>query len=210
MVKQNKIQHDQSQFSKALPKDLELSGKYAALEPLQAEHADELGLAAADGELWNLHFTSVPSIKGCDEYIATAIECREQGSQLPFVIRRLCDDRIVGSSRYYVIDRHNRNLSIGHTWYSKSAQRTAINTECKLLLLTHAFEKAGCISVQWHTHHENYASQAAIERLGAIQEGVLRNHSISEDGSYRHTYCYSMLDTEWQVAKQGLLASLDR
>lgn len=198
----------EQKFREALAPDLSISGKYVALEPLRAEHFAELCEAAADGELWNLHFTSVPSRDNCAEYISSALENKEQGSQLPFIVRRLSDNRIVGSTRYYAISPPNRNMSIGYTWYAQSAQRTAVNSECKLLLLTHAFEQAACISVQWHTHHENYASQAAIERLGAVREGVLRNHLVMPDGSLRHTHCYSMLDTEWPSAKQKLQARL--
>jgi RimJ/RimL family protein N-acetyltransferase len=142
--------------------------------------------------------------------MAIAMNNRDKGAQLPFVVRRLSDQKLVGATRFYVISTHNRNMSIGYTWYSKSAQRTAINTECKLLLLTHAFEQAGCISVQWHTHHENTPSQAAIERLGAVKEGVLRNHMVTEDGSIRHTHCYSMLDTQWPEAKQRLVQRLQQ
>lgn len=185
-----------------------LLGQYVALEPLQTEHVDELNRAAADGELWNLHFTTVPNAEAMPKMVAKALANRKAGTEFPFVVRRLSDNQIVGTTRYYFIEPEHRNLSIGYTWYAKSAQRTATNTECKLLLLTHAFEQLGCIGVQWHTDGENKRSQAAIERLGAKFEGVLRNHKIMPDGRYRHTHCYSMLDDEWPAAKMFLTERL--
>ena len=194
----------ENQFSENLPHDLTLSGEYTALEPMQLSHIDDLNVAAADGELWNLKVTSVPTKQGMPTFVEHALKQRDKGRELPFVVRRLSDNRIVGTTRYYQINPQNRNFSIGYTWYSESAQRTSINTECKLMLLQHAFEKAGCISVQWHTHHENTRSQAAIKRLGATFEGVLRNHMILADGRIRHTHCFSMLDQEWPASKASL------
>lgn len=180
------------------------NGVQANLEPLQLEHVGELNQAAADGELWNLKVTSVPTPDVMSEFVEIAIAKRERGSQMPFVIRRLSDQKIVGTTRYYFINPASRNVSIGYTWYSASAQRTMINTESKLMLLRHAFEVAGAISVQWHTHHENKRSQAALKRLGARFEGVLRNAQILPDGRIRHTHCFSMLDQEWPAAKAFL------
>ena len=191
-----------------LPHDLTLVGQHTALEPMSLQHVDALNDAAADGELWKLHFTSVPSADKMSDVVSEAIEQRKAGNQLPFVVRRVNDGRIVGATRYYYISPQNRNLSIGYTWYAASAQRTAINTECKLLMLTHAFEALGCISVQWHTHHDNVRSQTAIQRLGAKFEGVLRNHLIMPDGSIRHTHCFSMLDEEWPKSKAFLISRL--
>ncbi len=187
-----------------LSPDLLLQGKHAALEPLNVCHAEALTQAASDGKLWNLRFTTVPAPEQMESSIKAALENRDQGKELPFVVRRVSDQKIVGATRYYFIEPDHRNLSIGYTWYAESAQRTAINTECKLMLLTHAFEVMACISVQWHTDNENKRSQAAIQRLGAKFEGVLRNHKIMPDGRYRHTHCYSMLDTEWPEAKNFL------
>jgi len=150
MTKENLHQ----KFSISLSQDLTLHGKHVSLEPMDIGHADELNEAVSDGELWNLKVTPIPNRKSMKAYMEKAIGQREKGRQLPFVVRRLNDGVIVGTTRFYNIKPANRNLSIGDTWYSASVQRTAVNTECKLLLLTHAFEKAGCISVQWHTVHE--------------------------------------------------------
>ena len=193
-----------------LTADLNLQGRYAALEPLQAEHETDLIEAATDGELWNLHFTSVPTRKEFPDYLSLAMENRAKGLELPFVIRRVSDNKIVGSTRYYRISQQNRSLSIGHTWLSASAQRTAINTECKYLLLTHAFEVLDCVAVMWHTHHDNVRSQAAIQRLGAKHDGILRADMVLDDGSIRDTYCYSMLASEWSAAKEFLSQKLFR
>lgn len=188
--------------------NLILTGQFAALEPLQAEHESDLLDAAADGELWNLHFTSVPTRDRISDYLTVAIENRAQGLELPFVVRRLNDNKIVGTTRYYRISPQNKSLSIGYTWYNKSAQRTAINTECKFMLLTHAFEVLNCVAVMWHTHHDNVRSQAAIERLGAKLDGILRADMILANGSIRDTYCYSMLNSEWPAAKEFLTQRL--
>ena len=194
----------------SLTSELILQGQHVALEPLQAEHESELLLAAADGDLWDLHYTSVPNHESIAAYLKVALEKRTKGSQLPFVIRRISDEKIVGSTRYYRISQQNRNLSIGYTWLSASAQRTAINTECKYLLLTHAFEVLDCVAVMWHTHHDNVRSQAAIQRLGAKHDGILRADMVLDDGSIRDTYCYSMLASEWSAAKEFLSQKLFR
>jgi len=200
----------EDRFRDGLTLDLTLTGEYAALQPLQLEHTEALSRAAADGELWNLNFTLIPNATQMQASVASAIANREAGLEFPFVVRRLSDDQIVGATRYYFIEPEHRNLSIGYTWYAQSAQRTAINSECKLLLLTHAFERLGCISVQWHTDNLNKRSQAAIERLGAKFEGVLRNHKIMPDGRYRHTHCYSMIDQEWPASKAFLSERIGR
>lgn len=187
-----------------MPHDLVLRGNDVALEPMLNAHVDDLVQAASDGKLWELKVTEVPDAKRMPAFVRSALEKREQGMHLPFVVRRLSDQRIVGTTSYYRLNDADRNLSIGYTWYSESVQNTSINTETKLLLLTHAFEHAGCISVQWHTHHENTRSQAAIKRLGASFEGVLRNDRILSDGRIRHTHCFSMLDNEWPASKAFL------
>ena len=165
-------------------------------------------MAAADGELWNLIVTSVPGEDDIDAWFENALQQREQGREHPFAIRRLKDQRIIGSTRFYDIEPGHRNLAIGYTWYSKSAQRTAINTECKLMLLTYAFEDLAAISVAFHTHHRNFASQRAIERLGAVRDGVLRNHKIMPDGTPRDTVCYSIINSEWPTVKARLKSYL--
>ena len=192
----------------SIPLDLRLAGEYAALEPLQTEHCTALLDAASDGELWNLRVTTVPGPGEVEEYVGEALEQRQQGAQFPFVVRRLSDRQIVGCTRYYGIRPAHRNLAIGYTWYAKSAQRTAVNTDCKLLLLGYAFEQLDCVNVAFHTHHENYASQAAIQRLGAKHDGVLRNDQVMPDGQVRDTYCYSIIDTEWPQVKRNLIARL--
>lgn len=191
-----------------LTPELILRGEHAALEPLTASHTNQLGDAAADGELWNLHFTSVPNRDHVSSYISEALHYQKQGIQQPFVVKRLNDNRIVGCTRYYDIDRKHRTIAIGYTWYSKSVQRTAINTECKLLLLTHAFEELNCISVAFHTDDQNTVSQVAITRLGAKKEGVLRNNKIMPDGRIRDTWCFSIIDSEWPEVKQKLVSRL--
>lgn len=193
-----------------IPHDLTLSGKHVKLEPLQREHNEGLSKAAADGELWKLKYTNVPTEERMLATIENALANRDAGTELPFTVRRLSDQKIVGTTRFYFLSQEHRNLSIGYTWYSRSVHRTAVNTECKLLLLSYAFEKLGCISVAWHTDDLNHASQKAIQRLGAKFEGVLRNHKIMPDGRYRHTHCYSMLDTEWPEAKTFLTNSVNR
>src|ERR1700690_3840621 len=179
-----------------------LRGGHAILEPASAAPAVALERAAADGELWRLWYTSIPAPGKCAAYIATALDQRARLGAMPFVVREPASGEIVGSTRYFNVDAANRRLEIGHTWYAKRVQRTALNTECKLLLLGHAFEKLGCIAVEFRTHWFNFASRAAIARLGAKQDGVLRNHQISPDGSYRDTVVFSILESEWPAVKR--------
>ena len=187
-----------------------LKGKHALLEPLAGEHEAELRRAAADGELWRLWYTSVPAPETTGAYIATALEMRADLGAMPFVVRDNATGDIVGCTRYFNVDAANRRLEIGHTWYAKRAQRTAINTECKLLLLAHAFEKLRCIAIEFRTHWFNHASREAIARLGAKQDGVLRNHQILPDGSYRDTVVFSIIESEWPAVKRHLIFLLER
>ena len=187
-----------------------LRGRHATLEPLAREHEDALRRAAADGELWRLWYTSVPSPEKTTAYIDTALGMRENLGAMPFVVRASATGEIVGCTRYFHVDAQNRRLEIGYTWYAKSVQRTAINTECKLLLLTHAFETLKCIAVEFRTHWFNHASREAIARLGAKQDGVLRNHQISPDGSYRDTVVFSIIESEWPAVKRHLRFLLER
>src|SRR5262249_36759197 len=187
-----------------------LRGSHATLEPLAREHENGLRRAAADGELWRLWYTSVAPPEKMGDYISTALDMRERLGAMPFVVCDSATRDIVGRTRYFNVDATNRRLEIGHTWYAKRAQRTAINTECKLLLLTHAFEKLRCIAVEFRTHWFNHASREAIERLGAKQDGVLRNHQLSPDGSYRDTVVFSIIEGEWPAVKQHLVYQLDR
>ena len=187
-----------------------LKGAHATLEPLAREHEDALKRAAADGELWRLWYTSVPTPEKTAAYIDTALEMRENLGALPFVVRANATGEIVGCTRYFHVDAANRRLEIGYTWYAKRTQRTAINTECKILLLTHAFETLKCTAVEFRTHWFNHASREAIARLGAKQDGVLRNHQISPDGSYRDTVVFSIIESEWPAVKQHLRYLLEK
>jgi RimJ/RimL family protein N-acetyltransferase len=187
-----------------------LKGEHATLEPLHAGHEVALRDAAADGELWRLWYTSVAPPDQIGEYIARALDMRERLGAMPFAVRHNTTGNVVGCTRYFNVDAANRRLEIGHTWYSKRVQRTAINTECKLLLLTHAFEVLRCIAVEFRTHWFNHASRVAIERLGAKQDGVLRNHHLLPDGSKRDTVVFSIIDGEWPAVRRHLKFLLDR
>ncbi len=187
-----------------------LKGVHATLEPLARDHEDALRRVAADGELWRLWYTSIAPPEKMGAYVATALDMRENLGAMPFVVRANATGEIVGCTRYFHVDASNRRLEIGYTWYAKSVQRTAINTECKLLLLTHAFETLKCIAVEFRTHWFNHASREAIARLGAKQDGVLRNHQISPDGSYRDTVVFSIIESEWPAVKQHLMYLLEK
>jgi RimJ/RimL family protein N-acetyltransferase len=187
-----------------------LTGEHVVIEPLAREHEADLRAAAKDGELWRLWFTSVPAPDRVAAYIDTALRWREDLGAMPFVVRLRADGRIVGCTRYFNVEADHRRLEIGYTWYAKRVQRTEINTECKLLLLGHAFEALKCIAVEFRTSWFNHASRAAIARLGAKQDGVLRNHQISPDGSYRDTVVFSILESEWPAVKQHLRFQLER
>ena len=187
-----------------------LAGKHATLEPLAPVHAAGIATAAADGELWNLWYTSVPAPDKVAGWLDTALDMREAQGAMPFVVRDTVTGAIVGSTRYFNVDAANRRLEIGHTWYARRAQRTAINTECKLLLLTHAFETLRAIAVEFRTHWFNQRSRAAILRLGAHQDGVLRNHQLLPDGSRRDTVVFSIIDGEWLAVKRHLQHQLAR
>ena len=181
-----------------------LTGKIAELVPLEVGHVLALKEAAADGELWKLWFTTVPSPETAQAYVDTALAERTAGRSLPFAVRRLQDGRIVGCTRYMNIESVHRRLEIGSTWYASSAQRTAINTECKLLLLQHAFEARNAIAVEFCTNFFNVRSRAAIERLGAKLDGILRNHRLMADGTLRDTCVYSIIADEWPRVKRNL------
>jgi RimJ/RimL family protein N-acetyltransferase len=187
-----------------------LRGTHAWIEPLAESHLDALKVAAADGELWNLWFTSVPAPDEAKANIEFRLGERARGTMMPFVIHRMVDDQIVGATTFCNIDNKAKRLEIGYTWYAQSVQRTAINTEVKLLLLTHAFEKLSVIAVEFRTHHANEKSRAAILRLGAKHDGVLRSHGIDRRGSLRDTYVYSIIAAEWPDVKRGLQQRLTR
>jgi N-acetyltransferase len=187
-----------------------LSGSSVLLEPLSLEHLDGLSAAVKDGELWNLWYTSIPSPEKAEAYIKTALDMRENAGALPCVIRDKQANTIIGCTRYFNVDEVNQRLEIGHSWYSESYQRTAANTESKYLFLTHAFEELKAIAVEFRTHWHNYKSRAAIARLGAKQDGVLRNHTRSADGIYRDTVVFSIIDLEWPAVKQSLQFKLNQ
>ncbi len=187
-----------------------LRGTWATLEPLGSEHVAALAAAAADGELWRLWYTSVATPERMGDYVATALDMRERLDAMPFVVRDNAAGDIVGCTRLFNVDAANRRLEIGHTWYARRVQRTPVNTECKLMLLTHAFEALRCIAVEFRTHWFNHASRAAIARLGAKQDGVLRNHHVMPDGSKRDTVVFSIIDSEWPAVRQHLRYQLER
>jgi N-acetyltransferase len=186
-----------------------LKGRHVRLEPLQAEHAEDLRIASDDGELWKLWYTAVPARDGVKTYVATALAERDAGISLPFIVRDASGD-IVGTTRYCRAEKKNRRIEIGYTWYAARVQRTGLNTEAKWLLLRHAFETLQCIAVELRTHWFNQRSRAAIARLGAKQDGVLRNHMIMPDGTYRDTVVFSIIESEWPVVKRNLQFMLER
>ncbi|WP_153102217.1 GNAT family N-acetyltransferase [Paraburkholderia hayleyella] len=188
-----------------------LEGRYVSLEPLAPGHAPALAAAAADGELWKLWYTAAIPAPGSESaYIDTALKLRDAGSAQPFAVRERASGEIVGSTRYMNIDNANRRLEIGTTWYARRVQRTALNTEAKLLLLGHAFEQLGAIAVEFRTHFMNHPSRAAIARLGAKQDGILRNHQCDQDGALRDTVVFSIIASEWPAVRAHLQHALRR
>ncbi|QSX32257.1 GNAT family N-acetyltransferase [Shewanella avicenniae] len=190
--------------------DGSLSGEYVILEPLTLDHLAALSLAVADGELWKLWYTTVPSPDEMKDYILKAIAEEQRGESLAFAVRHRESGAIVGCTRLCHWDQPNRHIEIGYTWYSKSVQRTAVNTESKLLLLTYAFETLDVIAVEFRTHFNNEASRQAIMRLGATQDGILRNHRILKDGTVRDTVVYSIINSEWPEVKANLKQMLQQ
>ncbi len=187
-----------------------LAGRHVRIEPLAREHESGIRAAAADGELWRLWYTSVPSPEKTGEWLDAALDVRERLGGMAFALRETATGDVVGSTRYFNVDATNRRLEIGHTWYAKRVQRTAVNTECKLLLLTHAFEALGCIAVEFRTHFFNFASREAIARLGAKQDGILRNHQVMPDGTLRDTVVFSIIVSEWPTVKRHLAFRLEK
>ncbi len=191
------------------PAAVTLEGDHAILIPMTMEHRDDLISAAKDGELWKLWYTFIPTPDKMGDYIEGNLLEEKQSKAVPFVIIDKSNHKIVGVTKYLNIETQIRRLEIGGTWYAKSVQRTALNTECKLLLLKHAFESLSCVAVEFRTHWLNHPSRRAIERLGAKMDGVLRNHKIMADGSIRDTVVYSVLNTEWPAVKNNLLFKLN-
>ena len=187
-----------------------LAGELVTLEPLRADHHDELVAAASDGRLWELWYTSVPSPATMAADIDGKLALQSEGRMQPFAVRRADTGAAVGVTTYCNVEAEVPRLEIGHTWTAGSAQRTGVNAESKLLLLTHAFDVLGCLAVEFRTHWHNQQSRAAIARLGAKQDGVLRNHRRMPDGSLRDTVVFSILDSEWPAVRAGLRHRLAR
>ena len=187
-----------------------LEGHGVRLEPLAATHRDALAAEAKDGDLWNLWFTSVPAPDRVERYISDALDGQKAGHMLPWAVKDLGTNTIVGSTRYHDIIATADRVEIGYTWYAKSRQRTHVNTACKVLLLGHAFDKVGCKVVGLRTDNFNFASQRAIEALGAKKDGVIRHHHARPDGTVRDTVVYSILATEWPDVKRHLERRLAR
>ena len=187
-----------------------LEGQDTRLEPLTSAHQEALIVAAGDGELWNSTVTVVPTRETMAEYIDAALQAQARGSELPFVIIRKSSGEVVGTTRFYEIESKDQRVAIGYTWLSRGAQRTAINTEAKLLLPTHAFECWQCNRVEFITDVLNEQSRAAILRLGAKQEGILRSHMIMPGGRIRDSVCFSIIAAEWPEVKARLAAKLEK
>jgi RimJ/RimL family protein N-acetyltransferase len=187
-----------------------LRGQHAHLVPLEIAHGEALERAARDGELWRLWYTSVPPPEGMAKEIERRLRLQSQGTMLPLTVLEADSSAVVGMTTYMNVDQENRRVEIGSTWYAKRVQRTPLNTECKLMLLRHAFETLDCVAVEFRTSFFNQQSRKAIERLGAKLDGILRNHSRHADGSLRDTCVYSILLSEWPAVRSHLAHQLER
>jgi RimJ/RimL family protein N-acetyltransferase len=185
-----------------------LRGAHARLEPLSHQHIDGLTEAVKDGELWKLWYTLVPKPEDMGKEIDRRLGLQTAGSMLPFTVFD-ADGKIAGMSTYMNVDAANRRVEIGSTWYGRRVQRSALNTQCKLLLLTHAFEKLDCIAVEFRTHFFNHQSRRGIERLGAKLDGILRSHQIATNGTLRDTVVYSIIAAEWPTVRTHLTYQLN-
>ena len=187
-----------------------LTGHHAVLAPLSHDHHDDLVEAVKDGELWKLWYTTVAKPEAMRAEIDRRLELQRQGTMLPFTVMQKNGGRAVGMTAYMNVDTVNRRVEIGSTWYRKSVQHTVINTECKLMLLTHAFESLSCIAVEFRTHFFNHRSRRAIERLGAKLDGILRSHQLATNGTLRDTCVYSIIAAEWPTVKAHLAWMLEQ
>ena len=187
------------------PQPVTLRSERVNLEPLDQRHCDDLVEAVKDGALWTLWYTSVPPPDGMQAEIERRLSLQATGSMLPFAVIDNTTGRAVGMTTYMNVDAKNRHVEIGSTWYRKSVQRSALNTQCKFMLLAHAFETLDCIAVEFRTHAFNHQSRRAIERLGAKLDGVLRSHQIASNGTLRDTYVYSIIASEWPTVKANLV-----
>ncbi len=185
-----------------------LGGAHAQLKPLSHDHLDGLTEAVKDGELWKLWYTFIPRAEDMAKEIDRRLGLQASGAMLPFTVFD-ADGKIAGMSTYMNVDAANRRVEIGSTWYAKRVQRSALNTQCKLLLLGHAFETLDCIAVEFRTHFFNHQSRRGIERLGAKQDGILRNHQVAPNGTLRDTVVYSIIASEWPTAKVHLTYQLN-
>ncbi len=185
-----------------------LRGAHARLEPLSQEHCDGLTAAAKDGDLWKLWYTAIPRAEDMAKEIDRRLGLLKAGTMLPWTVFD-ADGKIAGMTTYMNVDAANRRVEIGSTWYAKRVQRSGLNTQCKLLLLAHAFEKLDCIAVEFRTHFFNHQSRRAIERLGAKQDGILRNHQIAPNGTLRDTVVFSIIASEWPTVRAHLTYQLD-
>ena len=192
------------------PRPVTLEGHGVRLEPLEPRHEDGLAAAAADGKLWELWFMSVPEPGQTERYVADALAGRQAGHMLPWTVRETGSGEIVGTTRYHDIVPALDRVEIGYTWYAARWQKSHVNTACKLLLLSHAFETLGCAVVGLRTDNFNFASQRAIEALGAKKDGVLRHHQARRDGTVRDSVMYSILAVEWPDVKRHLALRLER
>ena len=194
----------------AFVEPVDLSGYGVAITPLALKHEEGLRAAASDGALWSLRVTSVPEPENTRQYIEDALAMRTAGNRFAFAVLDQPAGKVIGCSSYHDILPAVKRVEIGYTWYAKSTQRTHVNTACKLLMMTHAFETLGCHVVGWRTDNFNFASQAAIERLGARKDGVIRGHALRRDGTIRDTVMYSLRSGEWPEVKAQLLYSLHK
>ena len=194
----------------AFVEPITLSARGVSLVPLALAHEEGLRAAAADGELWNIRVTSVPEPKDTRKYIEDSLAMREAGHRFAFAVIEDSSGKVMGSSSYHDIVPAIKRLEIGYTWYAQSHQRSYVNSTCKLLLMTHAFETLGCHVVGWRTDNFNFASIAAIERLGAKKDGVLRGHALRRDGTIRDTVMYSLRSGEWPEVRAQLLHALNK
>ncbi len=190
-------------------KKLDIERSIVKLEVLNLKHTLELTDAVKDGNLWQLWYTSAPEPKNIEAYIKKAMHDYEKGISLAFAVKHKESNKIIGTTRYMNVDTTHKRLEIGTTWYAKSYQATGVNTECKYLLLYHAFEVLECIAVEFRTHFHNLKSRKAIERLGAKQDGILRNHKIDATGCIRDTVVFSILNSEWETVKKSLEYKMD-
>lgn len=187
-----------------------LRGARVTLAPLSHDHHDDLIEAVKDGELWKLWYTMIPNPDGMRAEIDRRLGLQEKGSMLPFAVIDHASTRAVGMTTYMNVDAVHHRVEIGSTWYRASVQRSNLNTQCKLLLLAHAFDTLGCIAVEFRTHFFNYQSRRAIERLGAKLDGILRNHQRASDGTLRDTAVYSIIASEWPTVRSHLTWQLER